>query len=204
MSRTTTPRRTATTARTRLGLVALATVVALGGTAAVTAPSTAAATAPSTAADAAATTPASPSPTAAANARLVGPWLDLWNGDPSQADALISPDFHVHAAMLDGGDGSAVQGPEGLVAWVSQIRAAIPDLVFSVEVGPIAEGDQVAVRWLAEGTYAGGIPGAQAPVGTPVAFAGTDILRVEDGQLAEYWVNSDTLLLLTQLQVQAG
>ncbi len=40
---------------------------------------------------------------------------------------------------------------------------------------------------------------ATAPAGTPVAFSSTDILRVEDGCLAEYWINSDTLLLLTQV-----
>ena len=48
------------------------------------------------------------------------------------------------------------------------------------------------------------MPGAAAPAGTPVSFTGIDLLRVEDGQIAEYWLNADTLGLLTQLQVRAG
>ena len=132
--------------------------------------------------------------------RLVGSWLGLWNGDYRGAETFIRPDFRVHAALTGGGDGSSIRGPEGLVAWVQESRAAVPDLEFIAEVGPLAQGDHIVVRWRAEGTYPGGIPGATAPAGTPVSFTGTDILRLEGGQ-AEYWVNSDTLVLLTQLGV---
>ncbi len=136
-------------------------------------------------------------------AELVRAWLQLWNGDAGRVDDLVAPDFRLHAAMMDGGDGSAVDSPQALVAWIGQTRAAVPDLTFSVQVGPIVDGNHLAVRWRGQGGYAGGMPGANAPVGTRVDFTGTDVLRVEDGRLAEYWVNSDTLLLLTQLQVSA-
>jgi hypothetical protein len=33
-----------------------------------------------------------------------------------------------------------------------------------------------------------------------VTFTGTDTLRARDGRFVEYWVNTDTLSLLTQLQ----
>jgi len=33
-----------------------------------------------------------------------------------------------------------------------------------------------------------------------VAFTGTDTLRMQGGRFAEYWVNTDTLQWLTQLQ----
>ncbi len=143
----------------------------------------------------------SPSRKEAKPARLVASWLRMWNGDYSQADTLIAPSFRLHAAMMDGGDGSAVDSPQALVRWIASTRVAVPDLAFTVEVGPLVDGDHIVVRWQARGTYAGGVPGARAPVGTAVDFTGTDILRVERGQLAEYWVNSDTLALLTQLQV---
>lgn len=136
--------------------------------------------------------------------RLADAWLALWNGDYSGADTLIRPDFQVHAAMLDGGEGGAVSGPQGLVGWISQIRGAIPDLVFTIQVGPIAQDDHLALRWSANGSYAGGFPGAAAPVGTKVAFTGTDVLSVRDGQLTEYWVNSDMHVLFAQLQVGGG
>lgn len=131
---------------------------------------------------------------------LIEAWLRLWNGDYAGVDALIAPTFRLHAAMMDGGDGSAVDSPQALVSWIAQTRAVVPDLTFVIQVDPIVDADRIALRWQAKGSYAGGMPGAEAPAGTNVDFTGTDILRVADGQLAEYWVNSDTLQLLTQLQ----
>jgi predicted ester cyclase len=138
------------------------------------------------------------------NDALISCWLNLWNGDYSIAETILAADFRMHAAMLDGGDGSAVNTPAALVDWIAMTRSAIPDLVFAVEVGPLVDGDHIALRWRAVGTYAGGMPGATAPAGTPIAFTGTDLLRVEHGRFAEYWLNSDTLQLVTQLRVTAS
>lgn len=135
---------------------------------------------------------------------LISSWLNLWNGDYALAEKIIPADFRMHAAMLGGGDGSAVNTPAALVDWIAMSRTAIPDLVFTLEVGPLVDGDHIALRWRAVGTYAGGMPGASAPAGTPVDFTGTDLLRTEHGRLAEYWLNSDTLQLVTQLQVTAS
>jgi len=134
---------------------------------------------------------------------LVDAWLRLWNGEYAGAESLIAPTFRLHAALMDGGDGSAVNSPQAVVSWVAQLRSVVPDLTFSVQVGPIVDADRIALRWRAEGSYAGGLPGAGAPAGTKVDFTGTDVLRVAGGRLAEYWLNSDTLLLLTQLQAIA-
>ena len=57
----------------------------------------------------------------------------------------------------------------------------------------------VAARWSARGIYSGGIPGATAAPGTLVEFGGIDLMRVEDGRFAEYWVSSDGLALMAQL-----
>lgn len=131
---------------------------------------------------------------------LVGGWLDLWNGDLSQAERVLSADFRTHAAMTGGGDGSEIAGPAGLAAWVGTTRSLMPDLRFAVQVGPIVSGDHLALRWHARGTYAGGMPGAAAPAGTVIDFTGTDVLRIADGRLCEYWVNSDTLQMMSQLR----
>jgi len=136
--------------------------------------------------------------------KLVTQWMALWNGDYAIAEQIISPNNRVHAAMLGGGDGSAVGGVAGMVGFVTQGRSLASDLTFSVQVGPIVDGDHVVIRWVATGTYQGGMPGAGAPAGTVVTFHGTDILRVSEGQIVEYWLNGDTLDLLTQLQVSAG
>ncbi|MGW1504877.1 ester cyclase [Streptomyces mirabilis] len=131
---------------------------------------------------------------------MLDAWLRLWNGDFAQAPGIISPAFRVHAALLDGGDGSSIRGVDGLVAWIGQTRAAFPDLRFTIEVPPLVDGRYASVRWTATGTYAGGFPGAKAQPGTVVTFTGTDTLRMRNGEFAEYWVNTDTLSLLTQLQ----
>ena len=135
--------------------------------------------------------------------QLVDGWLHLWNGDLARAQELVTPDFRVHAAMMDGGDGSAVSGPDALAGWIGRTRAAFPDLTFAAEVGPIVQDDLLALRWTTAGTYGGGFPGATAEPGTPIAFTGTDLLRVANGRFAEYWVNSDIHALLAQLKVTA-
>ncbi|MGA2758124.1 MAG: ester cyclase, partial [Solirubrobacteraceae bacterium] len=75
-------------------------------------------------------------------------------------------------------------------------------LDFDIEVGPITDGEYMVVRWKAHGTYAGGFPGTPPEAtGKSVTFTGTDILRVADGKLAEYWANADSLLFFQQLGV---
>ncbi|MCA2224985.1 ester cyclase [Nonomuraea aurantiaca] len=135
------------------------------------------------------------------NKQLIHAWVQLWNGDYTLAKRIISPDVRVRAALLDGGDGSTVKGPAGMVDLIGQIRAAFPDLRFTVEVGPIIDDDHAVVRWVANGTYGGGFPGATAAIGTKVRFTGTDTLRVRRGLITDYWLNADTLLLITQLKV---
>ena len=135
---------------------------------------------------------------------LVDSWIALWNGDYDIASTIISESNRVHAAMLDGGDGSAVAGVSGMRDFVGQTRSISSDLIFSIDVGPLVDGDHIVVRWVATGHYGGGLPGAGAPVGTEVTISGTDILRVSGNQIVEYWLNADTLALMTQLQVSAG
>ncbi|MFM9443315.1 ester cyclase [Streptomyces acidiscabies] len=140
-------------------------------------------------------------PAAAHNPRtMFATWVTVWNGDTSKASSIISPEFQVHAALLDGTDGSSVHGVEGLVGLVDQIRSVFTDLRFDLEVGPLVDSRYVSARWVATGTYAGGFPGAEAAPGTVITYAGTDTLRVEHGKFAEYWLNADTLSLVQQLQ----
>lgn len=131
---------------------------------------------------------------------MLASWVRLWNGDYKQAPGITSPAFQVHAALLDGGDGSSIRGVDGLVSMIRQIRAPFPDLHFTVEVGPLVDGSYASLRWTATGTYAGGFPGAKAELGTVVTFTGNDTLRMKSGKFVEYWLNADTLRLLTQLR----
>ena len=128
-------------------------------------------------------------------------WVALWNGDYSVGSEVVAPSFDLHASLLGGQDPSAFNTPDGLVSLIDQIRTAIPDLVFTVKVGPIIADGYVVGHWNATGHFAGHFPGATAEVGAEVSFNGTDILRIEDGKVAEYWLVSDTLDLVTQFGV---
>ncbi len=131
--------------------------------------------------------------------QLVQAWLDLWNGDLDLAPAVLSAGLQLHVARVDGASDDA--GPDALTSWIAVIRTVIPDLRFDIEVGPFIDGDVIVVRWAAAGHYAGGFPGASSPAGTEIRFTGTDILRAEHGQVAEYWVHADMHVLLAQLGI---
>ena len=137
------------------------------------------------------------------NTALVALWKDLWNGDLALADQIIAKDFVVHAAPFTGVGPDTLHGRDALTAWIGGTHAVLGCLNFTVQVGPITDGDFFAVRWEARGTYPGGFPGASPEaVGRKIVFTGTDILRVAGGLLAEYWVSSDSLLFLQQLGVR--
>ncbi len=132
--------------------------------------------------------------------RLWDSWIELWNGDLSLADQIIHPEFLVHRNPPPRIP-AELAGREALVTWIEQTRSFFDDLRLTVEVGPIVEGEMVAGRWVAEGTYHGGIPGSTAPRGTPVRFRGNDIWRAEGGLIREYWLSDDLLDLMQQLGV---
>jgi len=132
-------------------------------------------------------------------------WTALWNGDLALNDTLISPDFIAHAAPISGSADGLVRGRAGLAGWIAGIRAAMPNLVFATEVGPLADDSYLCGRWIARGTYRGGMPGTpDLAIGKSVEFTGTDIFRVDGTQIAEYWTNADMLQLLQQLGALPG
>jgi predicted ester cyclase len=90
-----------------------------------------------------------------------------------------------------------------LIEMVEQGRAPFHDLTFRVEVGPLREDDLMAGRWIGEGRYAGGMPGASAEPGTLITFRGSDFFRLEGDRIAEYWVSSDGVHLMSQLGMRS-
>jgi predicted ester cyclase len=132
--------------------------------------------------------------------RLYRRWmLELWNGDLAVAAELVTDDFVIHQARADGAGSDERRGPEAVVQLVRDGHAPFDGLTFEIEVGPVVEGDLVAARWAGRGRYRGGMPGATAAAGTPVAFGGIDLLRARGDRFAEYWVSSDGLALMGQL-----
>ncbi len=128
-------------------------------------------------------------------------WTALWNGHLALADTIIAPGFTAHFAPM-GPSPTEVRGAQGIKHWIGSFLTAFSDARFATVVGPVIDGDHIAGRWLFTGTYQGGFPGA-APTaaGRRVEFAGMDLLRIEQGKLAEYWLCADVLPLLQQLGV---
>ncbi|MGJ7908542.1 ester cyclase [Actinopolyspora sp. H202] len=127
-------------------------------------------------------------------------WLhELWAGDHRVAREIVSQDFAIHHGEIRPGTGRELSGPAGAAKLVELGRQPFERLRFTLEVGPIVEGDLLSARWIGNGTYAGGMPGATAAPGTEVEFAGNDILRFHDGRFVAYWVCSDGTWLLKQL-----
>lgn len=120
-------------------------------------------------------------------------WIEMWNGAVDHADELMSPDCPIHQPPNE------LRGADGLRQMVEMGRAPFDDPVFSMEVPPIVEGDRLAARWTMTGRYRGDIPGTTAPPGTEITFGGNDIWLVENGKIVEYWVSSDGLWMMAQL-----
>jgi len=88
--------------------------------------------------------------------------------------------------------------PEGVERFVSQFLSSFPDLQHTVE-GMIAEGDQVAVRFSAQGTHTG--PWLDfAPTGKRFHYTGVTLARLEDDKILEHHTWWDQAALIEQLK----
>ncbi len=133
------------------------------------------------------------------NKALWEPWLELWNGNLAVADEIIAPGFVAHFAPAGNSPGE-VRGPEGLKQWIGGTLQSFADYSFTTTVGPLADEDKVAGRWVFRAVYQGGIPGSSPDaIGNRIEYAGMDIIRVESGKIAEYWLCADILQLLQQV-----
>ena len=121
-------------------------------------------------------------------------WFDeVWNRkNVKSIHELMEPSA---AAYTEGG---AVVGPERFEQEMYQpLSRAFPDLTVTVD-GVIEEGEEVAVRWTAQGTNTGDFPGVPA-TGRAVRFSGMTWLRVKDGKLVEGWDRWNVQGLITLL-----
>ncbi len=111
--------------------------------------------------------------------------------------AVVADDFALHfpLSLVD------IAGPEGLIAFFQGFHVAMPDVHFSADdMLMVAEGNLVALHWVAYGTHTGDVPGIPAS-GSAVTVSGVSFYRLEDGKIAETWFMMDTLGFLTQIGV---
>jgi predicted ester cyclase len=112
-------------------------------------------------------------------------------GDLDLVDEVATADLVIHAGPQD------IRGRDGAKQYVAALRAAFPDLRFTIE-DQIAERDMVVTRWSARGTHRGAFQGVAATE-REVRLAGADIDRIVGGKVVECWAHVDELGLLRQL-----
>jgi len=89
------------------------------------------------------------------------------------------------------------RGPRAMAQFVNLYLRAFPDLRLTFE-DALADRDRVVTRWRLEGTQDGPLMGI-APSGRWVSIEGIRIDRIEDGKIAESWMQWDMLTLLEQI-----
>lgn len=77
------------------------------------------------------------------------------------------------------------QGVADFKQALEKFQSAFPDLQVKIE-DLVGEGDKVVERWSCIGTFKGSLQGLDAN-GQQVSFAGTHILRIENGKIVEGW-----------------
>ena len=118
----------------------------------------------------------------------------LVGGNVALVDELIADDFVDHEEPFPG----QPPGKEGVVFYINAIRSAFPDLKVKTSEPALADGNLEALHGVLTGSHQGDFVGI-APTGRNVEFAGIDIIRVQDGKVAEHWGVTDTLTLMQQI-----
>ena len=125
-------------------------------------------------------------------------WGNPWN--PRIVTELATSDILMHYPMHEPRKGRAA-----VLNFMTEFRDAFPDLNFAGVGNLIAEGDYVVGRWQGGGTHTGpafsdfrmgSIPAAS---GRKMKFAGTTVLRLENGRIAEELGQEDALSAMLQL-----
>jgi predicted ester cyclase len=95
--------------------------------------------------------------------------------------------------------GKVVAGRSQFKQWVAEMQKTIINTTNEhLEVFTNDSGDRVVSRWMCRGNNNGmfGLP----PDGRPVSFSGIAIWRVENGRLAECWVERSAWELYNDLR----
>jgi steroid delta-isomerase-like uncharacterized protein len=115
------------------------------------------------------------------NGELARRWFeDVWNQKRDAAvRELLAPGAPAHM------EGAELVGPEQFLQARTALLDAIPDIRVTVEA-TVADGDDVVVRWSAQGTHRGdglGVPASRRSA----AFRGMTWMRFANGRIVEGW-----------------
>lgn len=137
------------------------------------------------------------------NKEIVGQWFTHFWGetvDLSIVDKIAAPDMLLKYSLHE-----PRNGHDDIIAFMTDFRAAFPNLKFWGTADLIAEGDYVVGQWEGGGTHtgiafndflAGSLPAA---TGKKMHFTGTTVLKVVNGKITEEIGLDDGVTALTQL-----
>jgi predicted ester cyclase len=137
------------------------------------------------------------------NKAVVGRWFtEFWGKQVNLAviDEIAAPNMLLKYSLHE-----ARRGRNDIKAFMTDFRAAFPDLNFWGTAELIAEGDYVVGQWEGGGTHTGGafddflVGGLPAASGRKMHFTGTTVLKVLDGKIVEELGLDDGVTALTQL-----
>ena len=137
------------------------------------------------------------------NKAIVGRWFTQFWGkscDLSVVDAIAAPDMLLRYSLHEPRRGHA-----DIKAFMTDFRAAFPDLNFWGTAELIAEGDYVVGQWEGGGTHTGPafgdflIGSLPAATGRKMHFTGTTVLKIENGRIVSEIGLDDGVTALTQL-----
>src|ERR1700720_331939 len=137
------------------------------------------------------------------NKAIVGRWFtEFWGKtcDLDVVDAIAAPDMLLKYSLHE-----PRRGREDIKAFMTDFRAAFPDLNFWGTAALIAEGDYVVGQWEGGGTHTGPAFGdflvgsLPANTGRKMKFTGTTVLKLKDGKIVEEIGLDDGVTALTQL-----
>lgn len=133
------------------------------------------------------------------NLRLLRDSFDaLERHDLDACCAAMTEDFLINIAEMP-------YQKKGQKAWrqhAGQLLAAFPDVRVTID-DAVAAGDKVAIRATITGTHRGEFIG-NPPTGKAVSYKSHEVYRFANGKIAEEWICSDMMTLLTQLGALSG
>ncbi|MGC1308557.1 MAG: ester cyclase [Phormidesmis sp.] len=107
---------------------------------------------------------------------------------------LVTPDFTLHFPALP----TPVRGQAALERFINVLRTAFPDIRYTLE-REMCDNTMTALRWHMTGTHKGEFKGMPAS-GNTVNMQGVSLFRLEEGQIAEMWINENDLGLMEQIK----
>ena len=137
------------------------------------------------------------------NKAVVGRWFtEFWGKDCNLAvvDEIAAPDMLLKYSLHE-----PRHGREDIKAFMTDFRAAFPDLNFWGTADLIAEGDYVVGQWEGGGTHTGPafkdfLHGSlMAATGRKMHFTGTTVLKIVNGKIVEEHGLDDGVTALVQL-----